>query len=99
MVLVTGGTGFIGSHLVETLCAQGEAVRCLIRRSSRKYLSQPPAEAELVYGDLLSGAGLDEALEGVDTLFYKSGKPRILGGEIERGINSAMFGLGAHRLS
>lgn len=78
MVLVTGGTGFIGSHLVEALCAQGAPVRCLIRRSSRKYLSQPPAEAELVYGDLLSGAGLDEALEGVDTVIHLAGVTKAL---------------------
>ena len=33
MTLVTGGTGFIGSHLLEKLCAMGESVRCLVRPS------------------------------------------------------------------
>jgi nucleoside-diphosphate-sugar epimerase len=68
MVLVTGGTGFIGSHLVETLCAQGERVRCLVRSKKNS-----PAQAELAHGDLLSGAGLDEALEGVDRVIHLAG--------------------------
>jgi len=36
MILITGGTGFIGSHLVEAICARGERLRCLIRRDSFK---------------------------------------------------------------
>jgi nucleoside-diphosphate-sugar epimerase len=74
MVLVTGATGFIGSHLVEALCSQGEPVRCLVRRAS----SRLPAQAELVQGDLLSGAGLDQALEGVDTVMHLAGVTKAL---------------------
>jgi uncharacterized protein YbjT (DUF2867 family) len=31
MILITGATGFVGSHLLEKLRARGEAVRCLVR--------------------------------------------------------------------
>jgi nucleoside-diphosphate-sugar epimerase len=68
MVLVTGGAGFIGSHLVEALCAQGETVRCLLRRNPGSLQGYEP-----VYGDLVSGAGLDEALQGVETVIHVAG--------------------------
>jgi nucleoside-diphosphate-sugar epimerase len=71
MILVTGGTGFIGSHLVERLAAQGRAVRCLVRRSSAA--GNLPRGVELVQGDLQSGAGLTEALRGADTIIHLAG--------------------------
>jgi nucleoside-diphosphate-sugar epimerase len=71
-VLVTGGTGFIGSHLVERLVADGARVRCLVRRkSSLAYL--PADRIELVYGDLASGEGLGEAVEGARTVYHLAG--------------------------
>lgn len=71
-VLVTGGTGFVGSHLVERLVGLGYRVRCLIRRtSSLKYL--PTGAVELVYGELATGAGLHEAVQGVRTVFHVAG--------------------------
>jgi len=77
MILVTGGTGFIGSHLVERLIAEGRAVRCLVRRTS--VVRDVPAAAERVTGDLRTGAGLAEALSGVDTVIHLAGvtKARI----------------------
>jgi nucleoside-diphosphate-sugar epimerase len=71
MILVTGGSGFIGGHLVEALCSRGERVRCLLRR---KLLTQ----AEVVLGDLVSGAGVEEALEGVDTVIHLAGVTKAL---------------------
>jgi nucleoside-diphosphate-sugar epimerase len=72
MILVTGGTGFIGSHLVDRLVAkQGCPVRCLVRRSSTA--GSLPRAVELAYGDLESGAGLTEAMRGVDTVFHLAG--------------------------
>lgn len=68
MLLVTGGTGFIGSHLLETLSAAGHPTRCLVRRN----VSLPPG-IEPVRGDLVSGAGLKDALDGVDTVFHLAG--------------------------
>ena len=79
MILITGGTGFIGSHLVEAVCARGEPLRCLIRRDSfkRRPLALP-ATAELVFGDLVSGEGLSDALEGVDTVIHLAGVTKAL---------------------
>jgi len=71
-VLVTGGTGFVGSHLVERLVAEGWRVRCLVRRtSSLQYL--PAGQVELAYGEAARNLGLREAVEGVDLVFHVAG--------------------------
>ena len=75
MILVTGGSGFIGSHLVERLCCGGERVRCLLRR--KDYAGLPP-QAEAVFGELISGVGLEAALQGVDTVIHVSGVTKAL---------------------
>jgi nucleoside-diphosphate-sugar epimerase len=73
MTLVTGGTGFIGTHLLERLSAGGERVRALVRR--RTVL---PAGVEPVQGDLLTGAGVSEAVRGVDTVIHLAGVTKAL---------------------
>jgi nucleoside-diphosphate-sugar epimerase len=75
MILVTGGTGFIGRHLVERLVAKGRPVRCLVRSSSQLG-GLPIGSIELANGDLASGpegASLAQALEGVDTVIHLAG--------------------------
>jgi nucleoside-diphosphate-sugar epimerase len=72
MILVTGATGFIGSHLADRLCAAGVPVRCLVRNRSRQ------AGGEAAYGDLASGAGIVEALRGVDTVIHLAGVTKAL---------------------
>ena len=70
--LVTGGTGFIGSHLVEHLLQKKYSVRCLIRRSSdTKWLKGLPVE--YVYGDLFDGDALHDAVTGVDYVYHSAG--------------------------
>ena len=79
MILITGGTGFIGSHLVEAVCARGEPLRCLIRRESfKRHPFVLPAEAERVFGDLVSSEGLRDTLEGVDTVIHLAGVTKAL---------------------
>lgn len=75
MTLVTGATGFIGSHLAEALVARGEPVRALVRRSSStRYL--PPVD--VCGGDLASGDGLGVALAGVSTVIHVAGVTKAL---------------------
>jgi nucleoside-diphosphate-sugar epimerase len=72
LILVTGGTGFVGGHLVERLAAMGARVRCLVRESSSlRYL--PREGIELAYGDLAAGAGLDQALAGAAVVIHVAG--------------------------
>jgi uncharacterized protein YbjT (DUF2867 family) len=64
MELVTGATGYVGGRLVRRLVAEGRPVRALARRP--ELLS----DIEVVRGDLLTGSGLEQALEGCSTAYY-----------------------------
>jgi nucleoside-diphosphate-sugar epimerase len=71
-VLVTGGTGFIGSHLAKALVAEGHDVRCLVRKNSDLHrLSN--SGVELIYGDILQTNSIDEALSGIDIVYHLAG--------------------------
>jgi uncharacterized protein YbjT (DUF2867 family) len=67
-VLVTGATGYIGRRLLRRLENGSTQVRCLARRPDRVAPSRPTTE--VVAGDCLDEASLDEALAGVHTAFY-----------------------------
>jgi nucleoside-diphosphate-sugar epimerase len=70
--LVTGGTGFIGSHLVEALLKKGIQVRCLLRKTSDlKWLEGLPIEVN--WGDCNDKNSLREAVEGVEQVFHLAG--------------------------
>jgi len=66
-VLVTGATGFVGGLLTERLRRSGVAVRALARNPSA--LAGEP-DLEVVSGDLLTGRGLAQALEGCRSAYY-----------------------------
>lgn len=67
-VLVAGGSGFIGSHLVERLAAKGYKVRALARKNSNTRFMRSLG-AELYIGDLLEPDSLNPAFNGADTVF------------------------------
>ncbi len=70
--LVTGASGFIGSHLVELLLTRGYTVRCLLRTSSSTaWLKGLPIE--IVYGDLFDTPALENAVRGVDYVYHSAG--------------------------
>ncbi len=77
--LITGATGFIGSHLAKDLVEKGARIKCLVRRSSPetsiKFLSG--LGVKLVYGDLTDEKSLDDAVRGVDTIFHLGGGGRM----------------------
>ncbi len=76
LVLVTGGAGFIGSHLVDALIAAGLRVRVIENFASgrREYVNRA---AELVEGDIRDATSIADAFEGVDTVFHVAAMPRI----------------------
>ena len=65
MILLTGGTGFVGGHVLKALQGAGRPVRCLVRDPSKTNL-----DCELVAGDMTDAASLKRAVEGVDTVVH-----------------------------
>ena len=76
MDLVTGGTGFVGSHVVRALLARGRSVRCLARPESRRD-NLEGLDVEIVSGDLTDPASLSRALSGVHTLYHAAADYRL----------------------
>jgi nucleoside-diphosphate-sugar epimerase len=72
MILVTGGTGFVGRHLVRELTARNEEVRCLVRDPARARQILPPSVTTVV-GDLQDRPVLERALEGVNGVLHLAG--------------------------
>ena len=75
-ILITGGAGFIGSHLADALLAAGDRVRALDnlspqvhgdKRTAPEYLDD---EVELVVGDVRDREAVDRALQGVDVVYH-----------------------------
>jgi len=67
--LVTGGCGFIGSHLADALCAAGHGVRILDDLSTGR-LHNAPAAAEVVVAHVADAAQVGRAMLGVDGCFH-----------------------------
>ncbi|HSP94263.1 MAG TPA: hopanoid-associated sugar epimerase [Thermoanaerobaculia bacterium] len=76
MVFLTGGTGFVGAHVVRALLKRGRTVRCLVRSSSRlSNLEELPVE--VVAGDVTDRASLMRAMAGARTVFHCAADYRL----------------------
>lgn len=85
MILITGSTGLLGSHLIYKLLISGEKVKALVRENSnlesiKKTISFYSEEYEKLFkeiewvkGDVLDIISLDEAMQGVDNVYHCAG--------------------------
>lgn len=72
--LVTGGAGFIGSHIVEALVTRGDRVRVLDNLSTghARNLAVFSRDIELIEGDIIDAATVAKAVNGVDCVFHQA---------------------------
>ncbi|MGB2641007.1 MAG: NAD-dependent epimerase/dehydratase family protein, partial [Candidatus Acidiferrum sp.] len=74
--LVTGASGFLGSHVARQLVARGDNVRVLLRPSSTNR-AIGDLSLEYVTGDLRDPASLERALSGVQQVFHVAADYRL----------------------
>ena len=86
LYLVTGGAGFIGSHLAETLIARGDRVRILDNLSTGKRRNVPDG-AEFAEADITNPTSIQSAFRSVDGVFHCAALPRVQD-SIERPIET-----------
>jgi len=72
-VLLTGGSGFVGSYVAEELDRLGHAVRALVRPRSDRKMLEKLRNVEFVAGAVEDRASLDQAVRGVDAVVHVAG--------------------------
>ena len=79
LYLVTGGAGFIGSHIVEALVQRGDSVRVLdnLSTGNRQNLDGVRDAIEFIEGDVTDPDCLDRAIQGVDCVFHEAALPSV----------------------
>src|SRR4051794_28939355 len=75
LILVTGGAGFIGSHLVARLLADGARVRVLELPTAP--VSHLPSEIELVRGDIRDRDAVTRAVQGCRAVYHLAANPQL----------------------
>ena len=87
IVLVTGGAGFIGSHLATALLARGARVRVIDNLSTghRENLAEIDGDVDFVNASITDAESLKRALEDVELVFHEAAIPSV-----PRSINSPL---------
>ena len=77
--VVTGGAGFIGSHIVRGLLKRGDSVRVVddFSTGKRENLDEVLAEIELVEGDICDVDLMKRTFDGVDTVYHEAAIPSV----------------------
>ena len=77
--LVTGGAGFIGSHLAARLAERGDAVRVLdnVSTGSSENLKAIQGQVEFIEGDVRNAETLERAVRGVECIFHLAALPSV----------------------
>src|SRR6201987_4036012 len=75
-VLVTGGTGFVGSAVIQAVLARGFLVRALVRKDSPT-ANLSGLDCEIVAGDMMDGASLLRAMQGMQFVFHVAADYRL----------------------
>jgi nucleoside-diphosphate-sugar epimerase len=81
--LVTGATGFVGSHLVKRLIKDNNDVRALVRKG--RDTSKFDSRVEIVYGDITDPHSLDDATRSIDIVYHSAAIVR------EAGVPDSLF--------
>lgn len=76
MILVTGGTGFIGRHLVKSLVDSGQEVRILLRPSAQSPRFPKGIPVEVTISSLTDAQGMKAALKGITEVYHLAGAER-----------------------
>ena len=74
MILVTGGTGFLGAYIIKNLVEKGHAVRAIRRSSTLPFFIDHSIleQVEWVQGDVLDVVSLQEAMQGIDAVVHSA---------------------------
>lgn len=87
-VLITGITGFVGSHLAKELAGQGHVVRGLVRKPNARGHLDGKLQVELVVGDVTRPETLAGAMKGMDAVVHLVAIPFEHGGATYQGLNA-----------
>jgi uncharacterized protein YbjT (DUF2867 family) len=80
-IFLTGGTGFVGRHMIDRLLSEGHSVRAVVR-NSEKAASLARRGVEFIAGDVVEGSGLDQGMAGCDAVVH------LVGIILEKGKNT-----------